>query len=96
MRGGETMALRTTHVTEAGLAGRPDTEIWAHAARDGLIIVTKDADCLDLAIAKGSARVIHLTAGSLRARDLLRFVEKRLSVIAGFAGGDESILVLRE
>lgn len=55
-----------THVTS--LAARmSDTEVWEHAERDDLVIVTKDADFSQRVIlASPPPRVVHLRIGNMR------------------------------
>ena len=86
---------RVAHVADLGLAGRPDPDVWDLAMREDLIILTKDADYLDLAVAKGGARVIHLAVGNMRTIDLLSFVAGQMKRIVEFSEGNEPLLVLR-
>ena len=41
------------HVRDEGLKGADDLDIWRHAARTGLVIVTKDDDFRELSIVLG-------------------------------------------
>ena len=50
---------------------RSDREIWLHAKRDGLVIVTKDADFSQRVLVHGPPpAVIHVRLGNLRLREL--------------------------
>jgi predicted nuclease of predicted toxin-antitoxin system len=57
-------------------AGWSDTQIWDHAAANGLTIVSKDADFSDRVLLAGAAgpKVIHLRVGNLRIEDLHRYL----------------------
>jgi len=48
----------------------PDTEVWNYARREGLTIVSKDADFSTRAVlAPPPPRVIHIRLGNLKMRD---------------------------
>lgn len=52
-----------------------DTEIWNHAAADGLTIVSKDADFSDRVLLNADGpKVIHIRVGNLTIRDLHRYL----------------------
>jgi predicted nuclease of predicted toxin-antitoxin system len=73
------------HVRDVGLAAAPDPTVWAYAAAQGLVIVSKDADFQHRALLLGHPpKVVWLRLGNcatavvaslLRARhaDLLAF-----------------------
>ncbi|MBC8009357.1 MAG: DUF5615 family PIN-like protein [Burkholderiales bacterium] len=75
------------HVRDAGLSGRPDELVWAYAARNGFMIVSKDDDFHHLSFLRGAPpKVVGLRLGNcttdriealLRTRrdDLHRFAE---------------------
>jgi predicted nuclease of predicted toxin-antitoxin system len=43
-----TQGFTATHLADAGLTGKPDTEIWAFAARIDAIVISMDEDFFDL------------------------------------------------
>lgn len=73
------------HVRDAGLARAPDSQIWAYAANQGLVIVSKDTDFHHRALLSGHPpKVIWVRLGNcsttmvaallrMRQADLLAF-----------------------
>lgn len=58
-------------------ASWPDSAIWDHAARNGLTIVTKDADFTDRALlSRAGPHVIHIRAGNMKMRVLHEFLSR--------------------
>ena len=59
-----------------------DTQIWQYAKRNGLAIVSKDADFSDrLMIDASPPKVIHLRFGNMRQRDFHTFLTRVWSTI---------------
>lgn len=83
------------HVSDVGLAGKPDSEIWDYAAGQGLSIATKDSDYLDFAITNPGPRVVLLAVGNMYLAELRQFVEGHLGIVADFLTGEDPFLVLR-
>lgn len=55
----------STHVRLIGLGGASDTTIWKWASEQGLVLVTKDEDFLDLSVARGfPPKVVCLAIGN--------------------------------
>jgi predicted nuclease of predicted toxin-antitoxin system len=61
--------LPVTHALELG--SRPsDSQLWAHAQQNDLVIVTKDADFSQrIVLSVPPPRVVHLRVGNMRGRD---------------------------
>ena len=59
------------HVSELGLQGRPDSEIWSHASAAAACIVTRDSDFVRLAQSSSAARVVRLRIGNCSTPTLL-------------------------
>ena len=54
-----------------------DTQIWQYAKRNGLAIVSKDADFSDrLMIDASPPKVVHLRFGNMRQRDFHTFLAR--------------------
>jgi predicted nuclease of predicted toxin-antitoxin system len=54
------------HVSDVGLAGAEDSEIWQYARKEGFVIVTFDSDYYDMALILGCPpKVIWLRTGNL-------------------------------
>ena len=55
----------STHVRDAGLAAAPDAEVWAYAAANGFVIVSKDTDFQQRALLYGHPpKVIWVRLGN--------------------------------
>lgn len=55
----------SAHVHECGLGATDDLEIWAYAAAEGFVIVSKDLDFHDRAVVHGSPpKLIWLRTGN--------------------------------
>jgi predicted nuclease of predicted toxin-antitoxin system len=74
----------------------PDTEVWQRAATEGLIIVSKDKDFLDLASVRGTPPIIFFigvgNASTARLLDLLDAAWPTVS--AELASPDASVVTL--
>lgn len=69
-------SLPVAHVRNLG-ESLSDTEIWAYAKVNDLVIVTKDADFSDRIItASPPPRVIHLRFGNMRKQDFHAFLSR--------------------
>lgn len=87
----------STHVDDIGLRGEEDHALWSYAAREGLTIVSKDTDFVDLSVVRGAPpRVILLGLGNAPTRAveaLLRGSLERIIAFHGDAGA--AVLELR-
>ena len=86
----------SAHVSNCGLRGAPDGEVWQYASENGFTIVSKDSDFSQRSYLLGGApKVIWLRIGNCtttRADFVLRNTAER---ILAFLGSDqESCLVL--
>ena len=55
----------STHVREVGLATADDDTVWAYAGREGLVIVSKDADFHQRSFVRGAPpKVIWIRRGN--------------------------------
>lgn len=60
------------HVVDVALAEAPDAAIWALAIAEGAMIVTKDRDFVDWALARTpKARILWVRFGNIRREALL-------------------------
>jgi predicted nuclease of predicted toxin-antitoxin system len=65
----------------------PDSQVWAYALREGLTIVSKDADFSARAIlAPPPPRVIHIRLGNLKMRDFHRRVSELWPEVCELSG----------
>jgi predicted nuclease of predicted toxin-antitoxin system len=64
------------HVIDVGLADAPDAAIWAWAIAEGSMIVTKDRDFVDWALARTPrTRILWIRFGNMRRDALLARIE---------------------
>jgi len=68
--------LSVTHALDLG--SRPsDSQLWAHAQQNDLVIVTKDADFSQrIVLGVPPPRVVHLRVGNMRGRDFAAWLER--------------------
>jgi predicted nuclease of predicted toxin-antitoxin system len=87
----------STHVRDAGLVGRSDADLWAHAARAGFVIVTKDDDFQQLSFLHGAPpKVVWLMVRNAGTVAIAALLEHHVTTIESFASStDEALLVLR-
>lgn len=77
------------HVSELGLNGATDSQVWERAIALGAYVVSRDADFLGFNSAGG---LIRLLVGNCSTRDLLAYVEAIWPDIdAGVASGQRII-----
>ena len=75
----------------------PDHEIWQHALRNSLTIVTKDADFSDwILLSEPPPRVIHLRIGNLKMRDLFAFLQLHWNRIAALSETHKLVTVYQD
>ena len=86
----------SAHVSNCGLRGVPDSEVWQYASENGFTIVSKDSDFSQRSYLLGGApKVIWLRIGNCtttRADFVLRNTTERIQ--AFLASDEESCLVL--
>ena len=85
------------HVRDVGLRGGSDSEIWAVAAKEDLIIVTKDDDFRQLSFLRGGPpKVVWLVVGNAGTGFISELLEQHRSDIEALENDAvEAILVLR-
>ena len=84
----------SAHVGTLGLVGSPDTAVWAHAAAEGFILVTKDEDFHRMSVLRGfPPKVIWVRLGNCSTADIERLLRTRLSQIAAFADHEEAAVL---
>jgi predicted nuclease of predicted toxin-antitoxin system len=77
-------SLALSHVSDCGLRGRPDIEIWEFALAKDLVVLTKDDDFIGILTLKAQGRAIVLQVGNLRLRELREFLIRHREVIIAF------------
>ena len=75
----------STHIRDAGLATSPDQDVWAFAAANGFVIVSKDTDFQHRALLHGHPpKVIWLRLGNCPTAAVAALLRSRLADIQAF------------
>ena len=87
----------SVHVTGVGLAAARDSAIWAYAAANGLVLVTKDEDFQRLSLLQGAPpKVIWIGLGNCSTADVEQLLRRRHGEIVQFLEHPEAtFLALR-
>ena len=88
--------LPVTHALDLG--SRPTaSQLWAHAQRNDLAIVTKDSDFSQrIVLGVPPPRVIHLRVGNMRGRDFAVWLERIWPHIESAIGTHKLVNVYRD
>jgi predicted nuclease of predicted toxin-antitoxin system len=84
------------HVRDAGLRASPDANVWAYAARNELVIVTKDSAFRQRSFLLGyPPKVIWIAPGNCSTRAVEALLRRRLAEVTEFlADNVKALLVL--
>jgi predicted nuclease of predicted toxin-antitoxin system len=84
------------HVHDAGLGGASDSDVWAFAQRNGLVIVTKDVDFQDLSVLLGAPpELICIRRGNCSTDEIATMLRSARDVVASLvANADLAMLTL--
>jgi predicted nuclease of predicted toxin-antitoxin system len=75
----------SAHVSVVGLAATRDRAVWAYAAANGFVLVTKDDDFHRLSVLLGAPpKVIWIGLGNCSTADVARLLRSRHEEIAQF------------
>ena len=87
----------SVQVTGVGLAAARDSAIWAYAAANGLVLVTKDEDFQRLSLLQGAPpKVIWIGLGNCSTADVEQLLRRRHGEIVQFLEHPEAtFLALR-
>ena len=73
------------HVREVGLKASPDADVWAYAARNELVIVTKDSDFRQRSFLHGHPpKVIWIGLGNCSTKTVEDLLRRRMNEVAEF------------
>lgn len=72
-----------------------DRAIWDRAVERGAVVVTKDADYLDLATRIGGARVVLLRCGNLKLAPFRLWIEARWTTVEALLDLGETAVEVR-
>ena len=84
------------HVSDLGLDGATDEEIWEYAREQGHLVASKDSDFRQLAFLHGPPpKVLWLRVGNASTATVLQLILDHVEVIEAFGvSEDEAMLVL--
>ena len=84
------------HVDQVGLHGQSDQHIWCHAARNNLVIVSKDDDFRQLSFLHGAPpKVIRLVVGNAGIPVIADLLLREQATVERFvADAQASLLIL--
>lgn len=84
------------HVRDVGLKASPDADVWAYAARNELVIVTKDSDFRQRSFLHGHPpKVIWIGLGKCSTRTVEALLRRRIAEVTEFfADNLKTFLVL--
>ena len=75
----------SAHVRDVGLAAAPDPDVWAHAAANGFVIVSKDTDFQQRALLYGfPPKVVWVRLGNCPTAVVAALPRSRLADIQAF------------
>jgi len=81
----------SAHVFDLGLRGASDQVIWARAAADGFVLVTKDEDFQQLSVMMGTPpKVVWIRLGNCTTSDVARLLRFRAERVLAFIEHSEA------
>ena len=85
------------HASDIGYANANDRTVWNYCKAENLCILTKDKDFEDLSNFHGHPpKVIKLTCGNIRTKELVELVHLSMNVILTFLDDkNSSLLIIR-
>lgn len=86
------------HVRDLGMSRADDESVWARAAADGFVIVSKDADFHQRSFVRGHPpKVVWIQMGNCTTTDVVHLLKSHAREIARFVATEaESFLALRQ
>lgn len=87
--------IDAAHVRELGLTSAPDAAIWAEAARDDAVILSRDEDFVTLLQDRGGARLVWIRIGNCTNPALLETIESSWLAIEQQLSDGERLVELR-
>ena len=86
---------QAVHVLDVELAQIDDHALWAYAAQHGFVIISKDADFVDLALLDpGRVQLVWVRIGNCRKSALLKAFKSALSTIEQELNSGEILIEL--
>ena len=83
------------HIADFQMSSASDTEIWELAREQSYIILTKDKDFYHrISVFGPPPKVIWITKGNCRNKEMLQLIRDHLDVIEDFAKSKEGLLII--
>lgn len=87
----------SVHVRQVGLAEADDAAVWEHALREGLVIVSKDADFYQRSLLLGPPpRVVWIRRGNCSTRDVESILRRHRADVERFCGDEAAAILVLE
>lgn len=84
--------IESVHISDVGLYGASDSEMWSFAKKTNCAIVTFDSDFYELSLFDGPPpKVIWLRTGNLTTNGVTKIILKNNSIIQEFCTSDKHI-----
>lgn len=84
------------HVTNIAPGDAPDRELWRYALEHGAVLVTKDADFVDMVVlGHESPVIVWVRIGNTRRRALLEWFEPLIDPVVGLIESGSQVIELR-
>lgn len=75
----------SAHVRDLGMAAAPDPLVWAHAAANGFVVVSKDTDFQQRALLRGHPpKVVWVRLGNCPTAAVVNLLRTRLVELLAF------------
>jgi len=87
--------LDAFHVRDLELTGAADTAIWAEAARDDAVVVSRDEDFVRLLRDRGGARLVWIRVGNCANPALPALIEANWSAVQRRLSDGDRLIELR-
>lgn len=85
---------RSSSVAREGLEGATDAALWAHAAKEGFVLVTKDEDFHRLSVLRGfPPKVVWIRLGNCSTADVAHLLRSRLEQLSAFVAHEEAAFI---
>ena len=84
----------SSHTESAGLDRAPDIEVWRHAAEQGCLLVTKDADFHQLSLMYGAPpKVIWIRRGNASTAEVAHLLRHHVADLAAFTEDPSAVFL---
>ena len=83
------------HVRNVNLAAAPDPDVWDFAARNGLVIVSKDTDFQQRSLAMGAPpKVVWVRLGNCSTTEVVALLKARMPDLIAFEADTQATFLV--